>query len=184
MVDTETKRRSVLGMTIMSLAIMPLADGSVGVQDRIHVTGIYAGIAAGEPPVGLQTVAIHIDSTTAVEPANVSDSGNNRLIAGDLEVQGTIFAAGISVTGSSLELVTVTSTYSILSTDDIVVADGTFTVTAPASASIGKTYYVKNKGTGTITLAASSLIDGLASVSLIQNASFHIAFDGITWWIL
>jgi len=46
-VDTETKRRSVLGMTIISLVIAPLADGTVANVDREHIIGIYAGIAPG-----------------------------------------------------------------------------------------------------------------------------------------
>jgi hypothetical protein len=36
---------------------------------------------------GLSTAAVHIFSTAAIEPAHVSDSGNNVLIAGDLELQ-------------------------------------------------------------------------------------------------
>lgn len=47
-VDTETKRRSVLGMTVMSLIVAPLADGTIANVDREHITSIYAGIAPGE----------------------------------------------------------------------------------------------------------------------------------------
>ena len=44
-VDTETKRRSTAGMTIMALAIAPFPDGTVGAVDREHINGIYAGIS-------------------------------------------------------------------------------------------------------------------------------------------
>ena len=43
-VDSETKRRSVLGMGIPALMILPVADGEIINLDRKHVTAIYAGI--------------------------------------------------------------------------------------------------------------------------------------------
>ncbi len=43
-VDTETKRRSSLGMGITALMIAPVADGDIANVDRKHVTALYAGI--------------------------------------------------------------------------------------------------------------------------------------------
>ncbi|KKN70109.1 hypothetical protein LCGC14_0434340 [marine sediment metagenome] len=85
-IDTETKRRSVLGMGLMFLTMPPLADGTIGAVDREHITGLYAGIAPATP--GVTTTAIHILSTGNVSPNHVPDSGNNLLIADALEVQG------------------------------------------------------------------------------------------------
>lgn len=182
-IDTETKRRSVLGMALMPLMIAPVADGTVADVDRQHITGLYAGIGPGGPPTGLQTTKIHIFSESVVEPVHVSDSGDNALVKGDFEVQGTIFAAGSSVTGSDINITTVSSTYTITTSDDAILATGTFTITAPASAAAGKSYFIKNKGTGTITLASDALIDGQASVSLAEKVASHLIFDGITWWV-
>jgi len=88
-IDTETKRRSVLGMTIMALAIAPVADGTIASVDSEHVIGIYAGISPGSP--GVLTNAIHILSTGTVEPNHASDSGDNLLIAGVAEMQQGAF---------------------------------------------------------------------------------------------
>ncbi len=43
-IDTQTKRRSVLGAFMVALTVLPLPDGAVGTQDRPHVNGLYAGI--------------------------------------------------------------------------------------------------------------------------------------------
>lgn len=92
-VDTETKRRSVLASTIMALVIAPLADGTIANVDREHIIGIYAGISPSDP---VDTTAIHIFSTSKVEPNHASDSGDNVLVAGDIEVQGAGWFGGAS----------------------------------------------------------------------------------------
>ncbi|KKN75798.1 hypothetical protein LCGC14_0376740 [marine sediment metagenome] len=88
-VDTETKRRSALGMLVMALTIAPVPDGTIAAVDREHITGIYAGIAPASP--GVLTTAIHIFSETTVEPNHATDNPSSVLIADDLEVQGEGF---------------------------------------------------------------------------------------------
>jgi len=41
-VDSEGKRRSVLGMVVL-----PVADASIDQGDRQHVVGLYSGVLAG-----------------------------------------------------------------------------------------------------------------------------------------
>jgi len=43
-IDTQNKRRSVTSMIGIS-TVLPLADGTVGTQDRVHVAFYYSGIA-------------------------------------------------------------------------------------------------------------------------------------------
>lgn len=93
-VDSETKRRSVAGMLIMALAIAPVPDGTVAAVDREHATAIYAGIAPASP--GVATNAIHIFSEATVEPDHVSDSGNDLLVAEQIEAQGGGYFGGPS----------------------------------------------------------------------------------------
>ena len=97
-VDSETKRRSALGMVIMALVIAPVPDGAIAAVDREHIIGIYAGITPASP--GVLTSNIHIFSTGTVEPNHASDSGNNVLIAGDLEAQGDVYARDVNVSRS------------------------------------------------------------------------------------
>ncbi len=91
-VDSETKRRSVLGMVVMALAIAPVPDGTVAAVDREHIIGIYAGITPAAP--GVSTTALNIISTTTLSANHVSDSGGNLLIEKDLEVQGQTWFGG------------------------------------------------------------------------------------------
>lgn len=85
-VDTETKRRSALGMTIMSLVIAPLADGTIEAADRAHILGIY-----GKSAVGILTEKINIFSESLIEPEYASDEYGSLLIEKDLEVQGAFY---------------------------------------------------------------------------------------------
>ncbi len=90
-VDTETKRRSALGMVIMALAIAPVPDGTIAAVDREHIVGIYAGIAPAAPVVTttLLNYVGPVGSTVADYPPNhVTDSGENLLITGAIEIQG------------------------------------------------------------------------------------------------
>lgn len=93
-VDTQTKRRSALAATLAFLVVAPLADGTVANVDREHIVGIYAGIAPAAP--GVQTNDLHILSTTTVEPNHVSDSGDNLLLAGQIEAQTGGFFGGVT----------------------------------------------------------------------------------------
>lgn len=54
-IDTETKRRSVLGYTLGVALVLPVADSSITVGDRAHVAGLYAGlsVAAAVPDAAL-----------------------------------------------------------------------------------------------------------------------------------
>jgi len=81
-INNETERRSALGMLIMALAIAPVPDTLINAPDRKQVLGIFAGIHAG-----IATTNVHILSTGPLEPNHISDSGDNLLIAGTLEVQ-------------------------------------------------------------------------------------------------
>lgn len=96
-------------------------------------------------------------------------------------LQTLLTIAGTSVSQSDLQtlldqysvlaITNVTDTYAVLTTDDVIRADGTFTVTLPAATGTGAVYIVKNIGTGTITLAAQAgeTIDGDASQTIIAE---------------
>ena len=48
-IDSRNKRASA--GSLLGLELLPLADGTVGVPDRLQVAGLYAGIAAAMPLV-------------------------------------------------------------------------------------------------------------------------------------
>ena len=91
-IDTETKRRSMLGMGLMFLVIAPVPDGTLSSVDRLHIMGWPGTIAPAAP--GVSTTAIHIFSTGTISANHASDSGDNALLAGDIEVQGQGYFGG------------------------------------------------------------------------------------------
>ena len=85
-VDTETKRRSALGMVIMALVIAPVPDGTVAAVDREHIIGIYAGIAPGSA-----ATLVSIIGAAGAAPVHIPDAGQSLLIQKDLEVQRSAY---------------------------------------------------------------------------------------------
>jgi len=150
-IDTETKRRSMFAHGLVSHVVLPVPDGTIATIDQKHFMGLMAVIAT---QLSIQTDLLHIISTSTVEPEHVSDSGDNVLIAGDLEVQGGTYVEGTltSLSGVTHGTSRYTSTQTLDADDHIVFCNGTFTVTLPASPSNGQTYRIINSGTGTITI--------------------------------
>ena len=112
----------------------------------------------------------------------VTPTGAKTTITGDLVVTGTA-----SVVGFTKNIVTKTGAYTTTTSDDIILCDGTWTLTLIAcSGNTGKIYNIKNINTGTITVDgnASETIDGELTVELIQDEAITIATDGSNWYIL
>lgn len=81
-----------------------------------------------------------------------------------------------------------TAATTLTASDDVVLASGTFTITLPIVASTaGKTYFIKNIGTGTITIdgASTETIDGETTITLSSQYDFVvITSDGSEWHII
>lgn len=68
--------------------------------------------------------------------------------------------------------------------NQIVLANGTFTVTLPAPVANAQVV-VKNTGTGTITVSSTALIDGASTAVLGQRyASLTVVSDGTTFFVV
>ena len=70
-------------------------------------------------------------------------------------------------------ITSVSGTYTVLETDHIVMANGTFTVNLPPATGSGNIYVIKNSGSGTITVDGfgAQPIDGAATKSLAAGVS-------------
>jgi hypothetical protein len=88
----------------------------------------------------------------------------------------------------SLTITPVTTTYTVLLTDDVLECDGTFTLTLPnLDADIPKNFYIKNIGSGTITVDADGAhtIDGAASITLAANEATILRVNSaLTGWMI
>lgn len=88
----------------------------------------------------------------------------------------------------STSVKTVSTTYSVLVTDYLVLAGTTsYTVTLPSAVGLkGKQFVVKNTGSATtITLAsAGGTIDGSATVSAAAGVAYTVESDGTNWFLI
>jgi hypothetical protein len=82
----------------------------------------------------------------------------------------------------------ITVSDSIVMTDSIIFASNTITLTMPTAVGIsGRTFTVKNKGVGMITLTGvnAETIDSYSTMTLSEpNTSIDIISDGSNWYIL
>lgn len=103
-------------------------------------------------------------------------------------VTGLFTAAQPTANDIANPYVAVTATYAALTTDyRIEATSGTFTITLPdgTTVAVGKTYSIKNSGTGTITVAttASQTIDGQLTQTLTQWDNLVVYWNGSAWRI-
>lgn len=185
-IDSETKRRSVLASTLMSLVVLPVADGDMMDGDRAHVVGLYSGLIF---PVS--TSDLHIFSTVRVEPVNVSDSGDNVLVRGDVEVQGDGYVAGILTTESGRFKNTsrYTTTQTLDNTDHVVYCNtdsSAWTATLPAGVE-GATYKIINSGSSNNNLTldpdgSEHLIGENSSFTLYDSETLIITYNSTDGW--
>ena len=101
----------------------------------------------------------------------------------------TINAGVISATTGSVigSVITVTGNYIVLTTDDRIFTDGTLTLTLPSAVgSSGKSYYIKNIGTGSVTVTGTlgQKIDGYDNMIITeQNSAFGLLSNNVGWYI-
>lgn len=81
----------------------------------------------------------------------------------------------------------VTGPYTVLLTDQIVLCNGTFTVTLPAAATCaGQGFRIKNIGLGIVTLVGDGgeMIEKETEQELWESDCIGIMSDGSQWWIV
>ncbi len=75
--------------------------------------------------------------------------------------------------------------YTVLATDSTIFASGTITVTLiTAGITSGKTYRIKNIGTGTVTVSSGVNIDTATTFLLSAKQSIDAQYDGTQYWVL
>jgi hypothetical protein len=106
---------------------------------------------------------------------------------------GTLVGAGLKSLGATLNQVypttsqsgTVTLTSSALAKTNIFSGSGAVTCNLPAAATAGDGFFtmVSNQGTGSVSIdpAASDLIDGLATKTLVPGESLFVVSNGTLW---
>ena len=97
------------------------------------------------------------------------------------------FLSGLQTNGLIVGAVIKTAPYTANTSDIIILANGTFTVTLPTPVgATGRFYTVKNTGTGTVTVAttAGTIDGGATAVITVQYSSIDVVSDGTNWNII
>jgi len=157
------------------------ADGTQ--QPNYVLTSDANGVSTWKPIAGALSGT---SGTSGVNGENgtAGTSGTS----GTSGVNGENGTAGTSGTSGGLNSVGpyiyVTSTYSITNSDYYVDCNGTFTVTLPTAVGIqGRSFTIKNTGTGQITVATTSsqTIDKLPTYYLAFYDTLVVESDGANW---
>jgi len=95
---------------------------------------------------------------------------------------------GLALPSGAQTITSPSGTYLVTTEDDVVICNGTFTVSLPSAVDmLGRSFTVKNIGTGTITVDpndSETIDDGLTAVLRIQYGSITFISDGTEWWII
>jgi len=117
----------------------------------------------------------------------LTDADGNILSTEEL----TLYYGSAKINGYKCNIVAKTANYTVLPTDDVIICGAgneSFTITLPPVATVGtgKVYFIKNVGSGTITVDGngSETIDGDATRTLNQNDCLQIESNGTGWWVL
>jgi hypothetical protein len=104
-----------------------------------------------------------------------------------LKADGTVDSSVYLTAIPNDTYVAVSGNYSILTTDNFIAASGTGTDTLPTAVGVtGKSYTIKNVGTGVITIATTSAqtIDGVTTyVIRTTNSGITVLSNGANWLI-
>ena len=159
-----------------------LATGAV-----LHSTqhsDVNDAVEALEVKVGVNSSAVATTIDYLLKNTSSVDPGHHHTNASVDSLAVSKLTGG----GYKITVVSKTTTYTALATDDLIRCSGTFTVTLPAATGTGKLLYIKNTGTGVVTVDAdgAEVIDGqLTQIITVQYDSMLIcdAASGI-WNIL
>ena len=115
-------------------------------------------------------------------PASVGEI--NRSFGGIIRSLNTL-SASILLLKTMEHTKAVSGTYAIISTDTIILASGTFSVSLPEAVSDYRVIEVNNIGTGRVTVlpVSGEYINGNASMGLVRYDSMRI-IEGSTGWVV
>lgn len=170
----------------------------IGDQKSVNVTtawGIYETLATernalGTINIGGESGPLLSSGTGSPETVVTAIKGSAFLRTdGDYDTTLYIKESGSGNTGwksvGSDNVATKTTTYAATMIDDVILCNGTFTVTLPTTFPTKKRLTVKNIGTGTVTVASAVSIDNVSSIDITgQYSSMDLVWDLTQWWIV
>lgn len=158
-------------------SITTLGTITTGTWNGTTISPIYGGTGQNGYSTG---DIIYADGANSLDRLGIGNTGEVLTVSGGLPSWQSI---------SSSSLTNVTTTYTVLSTDETVNCTSVsgFTVNlTTAVGEIGRKIIIKNSGAGDITVDANAAetIDGALTATLVQYESITIQSDGANWIII
>jgi hypothetical protein len=148
-----------------------------GTVNFLRADGTFAA-----PPGGASITIQEVDGTPSGTPSTLQFPNGTITDHG-----GGVYEYVPASSGGrySLAVTTQSGDYTVLSTDDLVLMSGSGkTATLPTAVGItGRPFYIKNTGTGLVTIATTSAqtIDGVTTQTLAPQWALTVCSDGSNW---
>jgi len=121
-------------------------------------------------------------------PSRVPDSLTDLAVVANRLYVPSAMGTPIEIQGAKQDVVQSTGNRTLTPADQIsVITSGSPTITLPPpQESVGRIYYIKNAGSGTVTVQGNNgeTMDGETTIQLLQYDSLAITAIGGTWSIL
>jgi hypothetical protein len=174
-------QNTAIGAYSLSALTVDLVDyGGTLVSNSNTAIGYKAGSTL---EIGSNNIIIGDSAQTT------STTVSNQIVIGNASNTSSFIYGALSTVGRISKFVTVTSNYTILSSDEIITANSTspINIYLPTAVGIaGRTYTIKNINTGSVTLRPSFLqnIDGSNTYELTNRYSFvKVVSNGSIWLV-
>jgi hypothetical protein len=148
-------------------------------------TGSQTAFVLSTAPSTINYTTVTVNGVTQVRTTAYTLSGSTITFTEAPPLGVQIEAVTLVTQAASTSVRTVTTSGNVLTTDSVVLADGTVTLTLPTAVSAsGTTFQVKNIGTGEVTLqcTAAQTIDGVSPLIMrYRNSALGLVSDGTNW---
>lgn len=147
------------------------------------------GVAGTDKIFRIRRYSTTITTQMSISAQGDIDTNGDLNVEGDTTLDDLTVGGDLTITGSHLmQSKAVVATYTALTTDNVILCTGTFTVTLYAvSGNSGRNMRIKNVGTGVVTVTGDSApetIDDEVTQELYENDSMAIVTNGTTWSII
>jgi hypothetical protein len=165
-----------IGANAFAAATIAGANAAVGAGANSYATSV--GTSGNAYALSIATAVGTSGNTYATA---VGAAGN----AYSTSIVGTVYDVANTKLNKAFSVRTITTSNTLTSSDNVILTDGTLTVTLPnATIYIGQSFEIKNINTGTITIVGtgSDLIDTYSNVVILfKNSMLGVRSTGSSW---
>ena len=169
-------------------AVTAADSGTAGTNSTAFTIGNFAsGTGTTAADAIIDEVAIWKRTLSDAEVTALYNGGSGLGYSADQSLHADLNCNSKIVYGGRSKITSVTAAYIAQASDEVLLCNGTFTVTLPTASGIGgKVYQIKNVGTGLVTVDGYSTetIDGSLTIVVNPGSNLYVISDGANWVII